>query len=50
MDPYEELKKNLDNVSAVKRCPKCKKLSLSFDMENSRIYCTSCGFEERLPG
>jgi len=33
----------------VKRCPKCHSISLEFDAEKGRIYCTKCGFEEHIP-
>ena len=48
-DPYKELMKNIDLISPVKRCPKCKALALVFDEKNHRIYCRKCGFEKKLP-
>ncbi len=30
------------------RCPKCFKMTLSFDPENKRIACSACGYEARL--
>jgi len=32
----------------VKRCPKCHRLTLVYDPEQKRIYCTSCGFTVTL--
>jgi transcription initiation factor TFIIIB Brf1 subunit/transcription initiation factor TFIIB len=34
--------------AVIKRCPKCHKLTLEFDPETGRIYCTSCGFKEHI--
>ena len=44
----EKLKEKIPAV--IKRCPKCFNLSLEFDVKNSRIYCTKCGFEEKIEG
>jgi len=30
------------------RCPKCHKLTLSFDPETNRIVCSACGYEAKL--
>ena len=30
------------------RCPKCHKLTCSFDVEKNGVVCSSCGFETRL--
>ena len=44
-----KVKKELPELDkAVRRCPKCHKMTLVYDVENHRIYCTSCGFERRL--
>jgi ribosomal protein S27E len=32
----------------IKRCPKCHRLTLVYDPEQKRIYCTSCGFTVTL--
>jgi len=45
MDPYEEIRKNLELISPVKKCPKCGHLTLEFDARNNKIICTRCGFE-----
>lgn len=43
-------KGNMEKLPAVvKRCPVCSNLSLEFDAEQSRVYCTKCGFEEKFP-
>jgi len=34
--------------AVVKRCPKCFSLTLEYDPETGRIYCTKCGFEEYI--
>ncbi|MFH1398507.1 MAG: hypothetical protein ABIG95_00155 [Candidatus Woesearchaeota archaeon] len=47
-DPYKELFDNLDMISPVKRCPECRELTLKFDPQKGRIYCTKCGFERYL--
>lgn len=39
----EEIKEKIPAI--IKRCPKCYKLTLQYDPETGRIYCTSCGFE-----
>jgi len=59
MNIYEEWKKDveeklknvgLDKIPAiVKRCPKCNSLSLEFDKETGRVFCTKCGFEMFFP-
>ena len=33
----------------IRRCPKCHNLSLEYDIEKGRIFCTRCGFEEHIP-
>ena len=43
----EELKEKIPAI--IKRCPKCHKLTLQYDLKTGRIYCTSCGFEEHIP-
>jgi len=40
----EEIKEKIPAI--IKRCPKCNKLTLQFDLKTGKIYCTSCGFEE----
>jgi len=35
-------------ITPAQRCPKCKKLTLTFDPENNRITCSSCGYEARM--
>ena len=35
--------------SVIKRCPKCHKLSLEYDVRNGRIYCSNCEFELKIP-
>jgi len=42
----KEISKKEKIPAIVKRCPKCYKLTLEFDPETGKIYCTSCGFEE----
>ena len=34
--------------TVLKRCPKCKNLTLEFDSDKGRLYCTRCGFEEHV--
>jgi len=48
-DPVEELKKNIEFISPVKRCPKCGKMSLEFDEKSHAIRCSGCGFERSMP-
>ncbi len=49
MDPYEELHKNFEMISPVKKCPKCGHLTLEFDLKTNSIVCTRCGFEKNIP-
>ena len=49
MDPYEELRKNFEMLSPVRKCPKCGHLALEFDFVNNKILCTRCGFEKSIP-
>ncbi|MBS3097589.1 hypothetical protein J4209_02215 [Candidatus Woesearchaeota archaeon] len=42
----EGWKKELEKVKPVKRCPKCHGLALTFDIENGKICCEDCGYEE----
>jgi ribosomal protein S27AE len=49
MDPYDELRRNFEMISPVKKCPKCGHLSLEFDPRENRIVCTRCGFEKLIP-
>lgn len=42
------LPKEVVPATASQRCPKCHKLTCTFDVENSRVVCNACGFEERL--
>ncbi|MBW2970997.1 hypothetical protein KY320_02450 [Candidatus Woesearchaeota archaeon] len=49
IDPYKELLENLEQISPVKKCPKCLKLTLQYDNKNHRIFCTNCGFEKTMP-
>ena len=44
----EYIKKKFEEFSAVKRCPKCGKLSLVY--KNNAIYCESCGYEQKIMG
>ena len=44
-DPLEELKRNIDFISPVKKCPKCKSISLEYDDAAKKIKCSKCGFE-----
>lgn len=47
MNPDEEYwKKQIDNVSLVKKCPKCGKLSLGY--REGKIMCSECGFEQTV--
>ena len=39
--------KKLQKFSVVQKCPRCKKLSLSY--QNNKIYCPDCGYEEQAP-
>ena len=34
--------------TVLKRCPKCHMLSLDFEPDSGRLFCTRCGFEEHL--
>ena len=34
--------------TVLKRCPKCKNLSLEFDPARARLKCVQCDFEEFL--
>ncbi len=44
-----KVKKELPEiVQTARRCPKCHKMTLVYDPEHHRIYCTNCGFERRL--
>ena len=52
-DWQKEVKDILNkNIEATKvnllmaRCPKCKNLSLEYDIENKKIKCNKCGFEQ----
>ncbi len=49
MDPYEELRKNFEMLSPVKKCPKCGQLALEFDLRENKIICIRCGFEKHIP-
>ena len=39
-----------DLPGVVKRCPKCKKVTLQFDPALNRLYCTHCDFSVTLRG
>lgn len=43
----QELKEKIPSL--IKRCPKCNHLTLQYDPERGKIYCTNCGFEEHIP-
>ncbi|MCX6708836.1 MAG: hypothetical protein NTW67_04300 [Candidatus Woesearchaeota archaeon] len=30
------------------RCPRCLKMTLSFDPETKRVFCSACGYEQRM--
>jgi len=30
------------------RCPRCLKLALSFDVETKKVFCSACGYEQRM--
>jgi len=53
----EEIKQKLLNKeikvekipALIQRCPKCRSLSLEFDIKTGRIYCAKCGFQEHVP-
>ncbi|MFC1697893.1 hypothetical protein ACFL1H_06145 [Nanoarchaeota archaeon] len=32
----------------IKRCPKCKSLTLEFDPKQNKIKCSNCGYEQDL--
>lgn len=49
LDPYKEIRDNLDLLSPVKRCPACNGLTLKYEEDRGRIYCEDCGFERFLP-
>ncbi len=49
MDPYDEIRKNMEMISPVKKCPQCGRLTLEFNAEANKIVCTGCGFEKSLP-
>ena len=42
-----EFEKKLRKFSVAKQCPKCRQLALSY--KNSKICCSSCGYEEDIP-
>ncbi len=47
----EKLKQGIEIekiVSVIKRCPKCRSLSLEFDAQNNKIICTKCGFTQDM--
>ena len=48
-DPYKDILDNFDMLSAVKRCPKCGRLSLEYDARAGRLYCTKCDFSAEMP-
>ena len=33
---------------AVQRCPRCRKLGLSFDPETKSVRCGACGYEVKM--
>lgn len=34
--------------TVLKRCPKCKNLTLEFEPASARLFCSRCGFQEYL--
>ena len=59
MGVYEEWKKSVEEQleqgfskekipAIIRKCPKCHNLSLEYDIEKGRIFCTRCGFEENI--
>lgn len=49
LDSMNKTIKHLDKIpSENKRCPKCKKLTLVFDVDRGLIRCENCGFEQFL--
>lgn len=60
MGVYEEWKKEMEKSieqgfskekipAVIRRCPKCNNLSLEYDIEKGRIFCSRCGFKENIP-
>ena len=53
----EEVKKEIQNkiergervISVAKKCPKCFNLSLEYNPNTGRIFCTKCGFYQDIP-
>jgi len=39
--------KKIGKFSVVQECPKCGQLALSF--KESKIICSNCGYEEKIP-
>ncbi|MEM3154384.1 MAG: hypothetical protein QW165_02325 [Candidatus Woesearchaeota archaeon] len=35
-------------LPGAQRCPKCYKMTLSFDPETRRMICSACGYEAKL--
>ena len=35
-----------DIIEVRQRCPKCYKLTLTYDPETGKIFCTNCGFTQ----
>lgn len=48
VDWRKEIAKPEDIPSVIKRCPKCKKLTLAYDPDKHKVTCGSCGFEQSL--
>lgn len=37
-----------EEVTMIKKCPKCGALALEYDKKNNRIHCLRCGFEQPI--
>jgi len=47
----ELLKKDINSEKInllIARCPKCRNISLEYDVQNSKIKCNKCGFEQTI--
>jgi uncharacterized Zn finger protein (UPF0148 family) len=44
--PDEELLRKAPSI--VKRCPRCKNLTLEFDYHTGNVHCSKCGFNEKI--
>ena len=42
-----DFEKKAQKFSVVEECPKCGHISLSF--KENRLYCSNCGYDEKIP-